>query len=228
MSYILDALQRAETERERGAVPGLHTQQLTTAMTQRAPSRHRALWPWLAGFRILCLGGLSWGGWPSPKVDNRALVVFAAAPVAPAAPATPMTPAAVADAVPVATPKPVPLAVDAVNVPVPPKPQVRPALTAAQPSAVAPRAPELVPQTERAAVVVVPHLNELSDELRRQIPALTITGAVDSDYAAQRMLLVNGQVLRQGGMLTPDLSVEEIRSHGAVLNFRGSKFRITY
>ena len=52
MSYILDALQRAETERERGAVPGLHTQQLTTAMTQRAPSRHRALWPWLAGFLI--------------------------------------------------------------------------------------------------------------------------------------------------------------------------------
>ena len=75
---------------------------------------------------------------------------------------------------------------------------------------------------------VIPLLQELPEELRRQIPTLTITGAVDSDYPAQRMLLVNGQVLKQGSMLTSDLSLEEIRAHSSVLSLHGTKFRIAY
>lgn len=64
--------------------------------------------------------------------------------------------------------------------------------------------------------------------MRRQIPALTITGAVDSDYPAQRMLLLNGQVLKQGSVIAPDLSLEEIGAHSSVLSYRGTLFRIAY
>ena len=37
MSYILDALRRADAERERGKVPGLQSQQHTTLDADEAP-----------------------------------------------------------------------------------------------------------------------------------------------------------------------------------------------
>ncbi|MGH6624981.1 MAG: general secretion pathway protein GspB, partial [Burkholderiaceae bacterium] len=45
MSYILDALKRADSERERGSIPGLHAQ---PAPVVAADARsHRRLKPWL-------------------------------------------------------------------------------------------------------------------------------------------------------------------------------------
>ena len=43
MSYILDALRRADAERERGAVPGLHSQPVAAPETIATPARRR--WP---------------------------------------------------------------------------------------------------------------------------------------------------------------------------------------
>ena len=229
MSYILDALKRADAERERGAVPGLHTQQVTTPVPKAGSGRQRGLWPLFAGFLLLFVAGIGLWVWQGSERDTRAVVVAAAMPPASIA-ATP--PQAVQDVVPVPLPKPAPSAATAVAPKALPKPQARPAITAME-SKVAPPAAS-VPVAHAAAsaapttVVPVPLLSELAEDIRRQIPALTITGAVDSDYPAQRMLLVNGQVLKQGSMLTSDLSLEEIRAHSSVLSFRGTKFRITY
>jgi general secretion pathway protein B len=74
----------------------------------------------------------------------------------------------------------------------------------------------------------VPLLAELPDEMRRQIPALAISGAVYSDNPAQRLLLINGQVLAQGSAVTADVRLEEIREHHAVLNFKGTRFRVAH
>jgi general secretion pathway protein B len=128
-------------------------------------------------------------------------------------------------------PKPVPPSAPAVAAQALSKPQVRPVVAAAESNAVAPTAAISAAHTVAPAAsvaAVVPLLNELPEDIRRQIPTLTVTGAVDSDYPAQRMLLVNGQVLKQGSMLTPDLNLEEIRAHSSVLSFRGTKFRIAY
>ena len=47
MSYILDALRRADAERERGGVPGLHTQPTPTESDDDdAGTRARGLRPW--------------------------------------------------------------------------------------------------------------------------------------------------------------------------------------
>lgn len=61
MSYILDALQRADAERQRGTVPSLHARQVTTPTqpaTSDGPNRL-----WLAAGAVLMLGALLAAGW---------------------------------------------------------------------------------------------------------------------------------------------------------------------
>jgi general secretion pathway protein B len=226
MSYILDALKRADAERERGAVPGLHTQQATTLMPPVDPNPQRRLWPLLAVSLALGCVVVGLWVWQTSGRDTRAAPVEIAA-VRPTAP----PPVASQDVESAPMPKPVPPSAPAVAAQALSKPQVRPVVAAAESNAVAPTAAISAAHTVAPAAsvaAVVPLLNELPEDIRRQIPTLTVTGAVDSDYPAQRMLLVNGQVLKQGSMLTPDLNLEEIRAHSSVLSFRGTKFRIAY
>jgi general secretion pathway protein B len=75
---------------------------------------------------------------------------------------------------------------------------------------------------------MAPLLGELPEDIRRQIPALTITGAVYSDNPAQRLLLVNGQVLTQGSPVAPDVTLVEIHSGHSEFSFRGTRFRIVH
>ena len=71
-------------------------------------------------------------------------------------------------------------------------------------------------------------LAELPEATRRQIPALAISGAVYSENPAQRLLLVNGQVLNQGSEVAPDLKVLEIRSNSSEFVFRGTRFKLAH
>ena len=64
MSYILDALRRADAERERGAVPGLHAQPVPPVSADAAgsggPGRCRGSW---SDYRSGCSD--RWpGSWP--------------------------------------------------------------------------------------------------------------------------------------------------------------------
>ena len=77
-----------------------------------------------------------------------------------------------------------------------------------------------------AAPAEAPLLSGLPEDLRRQIPALVITGVVHADNPAQRLLVVNNQVLTQDGQLGPDLVLETIGSRHSVFRFRGTRFRV--
>lgn len=55
-------------------------------------------------------------------------------------------------------------------------------------------------------------------------PKLTITGGVYSVNRAQRMLIVNGQVFREGGDLGSGVTLQEIRPKSVVLQFRGGLY----
>jgi general secretion pathway protein B len=59
-------------------------------------------------------------------------------------------------------------------------------------------------------------------------PALVVTGGVYSNNAAQRMLIVNGQVFSEGGQPAPGVMLEQIRPNSAVLSFGGSRFSVRY
>jgi general secretion pathway protein B len=59
-------------------------------------------------------------------------------------------------------------------------------------------------------------------------PKLVITGGVYTTNKAQRMLIVNGQVMTEGADLGSGVTLEEIRPKSAVLRFRGGRYAVSY
>ena len=206
MSYILDALQRAQSQREQGTVPGLHTPTLAPA-TPRAPSRTAWVLGALALVAVLAVLGSGW--WPGtspaggPPASVSAPVALAPTPAVPA----PTPPIATTPAAPSRTATPVP----------------------APPPAPAPVSPPAAkPATASQSQAQPPLLAELPDDLRRQLPALNVTGAVQAQDPRHSLLLVNGQVLSPGAELAPGLVLESVDAHSAVLRWNGKRFRVGY
>lgn len=71
-------------------------------------------------------------------------------------------------------------------------------------------------------------VNELPADVQRDLPKLAISGGVYSDNPAQRMLIVNGQVVGEGAEPAPGVVLEQIRSKTAVLKFRGYRYGVPY
>lgn len=278
MSYILDALQRADAERGRGNVPGLHARQLPTALEEAAAARTGLRGPLVwGGLLVLVLAATVAGLWmwrspaspsspvaaapatanqPAPAATPVASPTLpAAVPVVPAVPVAPVVSPA-APTAPTATP-PAALAPSApASVGAPPAPlatvqAAAVARAAPQPAPTAPSAASVTPVTPAVAPVSAtpaprastvpastspigssatpaeaPLLSGLPEDLRRQIPALVITGVVHADNPAQRLLVVNNQVLTQDGQLGPDLVLETIGSRHSVFRFRDTRFRV--
>jgi general secretion pathway protein B len=88
MSYILDALKRADAERGRGQVPGLNAQPLGASPEPSGSRRPRSAGPWLALVAVGVLAAAAAGFWfwraPAPVAAPPAPVIA----VAPPAPVT--------------------------------------------------------------------------------------------------------------------------------------------
>ncbi|MDD5336515.1 MAG: general secretion pathway protein GspB [Rhodoferax sp.] len=225
MSYILDALKRADAERERGAVPGLYARQLTNATAQTAPHTLKRFW--LAGAAIVALGVAATALWlwrtPAVALPQTAVQPAVSEPKPPA----PLT-QALALPPPEAAPAPAPQPM----VPLPaPVAAAAPAVTTiapAKPAVLPTPSPLPVAKASAAAPAAVALLGELPEDLRRQIPPLVITGAVYSESPGQRLLLVNNQVLAQGSLAAPEVNLEEIGAKSSVFSFRGTRFRLAH
>ena len=204
MSYILDALKKADAERERRGVPSLSAQSATIADDDRRGGRGAGL-AIVAVLVVLALG--AWWSFGRDNTASPAPVVATAPAPAPAPNVTTIAPPAPAKVIAVAPPPVI----------VPPAPAVRapaPAVAStARPSAA----------TDR-----LPTLNELSADQRRQLPPLAVSGAVYSPQASGRMLFINGQVLREGDKVADGLVVERIGAKSSVLSLRGSKFELKH
>lgn len=212
MSYILDALRRAETERqrERDHIPGLHTQQMadssldTPATAQQAA--HSGLRWGLAVLGLMAAGGaLAWWLWPAAPAPQATPVALAAP--TPAVPAPAPAPAPVQAAAPAPIPAPAPA--------LPPAPAVA-------------AAPLPAPAPAASTPARIPTLNELPAAQRQQLPPLNVGGAMHSPDPAARMLILNGQVHREGDTVAPGLVIEEIQLRAAVLVLRGQRFSLPY
>ena len=227
MSYILDALRKAEAERERGHVPSIHAQTVFPSATQ--PSTARAprwgLWVAIGTVVLLLAAALAW--WLLAVSASRGV-----SPAATAAPTAPITTAPIATttttnnapapatAAPVEATRPAPAPVAAAPKP---KPAAAPAATATKP-AVAP-APDAATGPLTGKVYA---LAELPDDIRRQLPAVNIGGSMYSPVRANRILIVNGQVLHEGEKITPELVLEQVRVKGAILVFKGYRYSIAF
>ncbi len=105
MSYILDALRRADAERERGAVPGLHAQALPAAGDDGAAGSTQGwpAWAWFAsGMAIVALAGFGWQWWAHDSNEQLVVAAMGTAPVSVAgmAPASAAAPPQAATAMP--------------------------------------------------------------------------------------------------------------------------------
>jgi general secretion pathway protein B len=243
MSYILEALRRAESERgRRRGVPGLNAQPVPAPSPEDGGERKSRPWLWVViGVSSAVLLMLLWRSFAGePLVDEAAL---ARAPVAgnvtpqdaiavPAAAAAATTIAAAAASVPTTAVAPSPPAAPATAAE---KPKTHKAASTRQTAAPAPIGPSTLP----AATATAPRnpappeqrlrtLAELPDDVKRSVPALAFGGSVYSEIPAQRMVIFNGQVVREGESLSDDLLLEQIRPRSAVLRVRGQRFEITF
>jgi general secretion pathway protein B len=69
-------------------------------------------------------------------------------------------------------------------------------------------------------------LVDLPEARRRELPPLVLSGAVQSPDPPARMLIVDGQVLREGDALSPGLTLERIGPRAAVFSLRGLRFEL--
>jgi general secretion pathway protein B len=253
MSYILDALRKAdsERERERGAVPDLHAQPLRSSAVADDDEPARRLPPLVGaviGLSVAVLALLAWlffgrdaavpnpspqavAPQPAPPLSLQMPQVQPMPPAAlqtpPAAPPNqqPAPPAPPSLPPPTARIDPPPAPVQALAQPRVPQPSPAPALQSAAPQPAAPQPP--APQQARADNRVWA-LDELPDDVRRQLPNLAVNGSKYSDAPASRILIVNGLVFHEGDRLTPELTLEQIKVKEAVLRFRGYRYTLKF
>lgn len=237
MSYILDALRRADSERERGAVPSLHSKQMAAGVVEaddgdEGPSGSvQPLWWAVGGLSLALVGMAAWLmlGRSAPEPAPVAPAV-AAAPVLPA-PAVTVQPPPVA--APEAPPQAPPVATQAAPVERKSAPAVPPAAAPAPARVATPPRPTAKPAEALAAAprdedTPVPSISELPDDLRRQLPTLSVSGASYSKNPASRMLILNGQVFKEGDKVANDLVLEQIRLKSAVLSFKGQRYSVSF
>jgi general secretion pathway protein B len=223
MSYILDALRRADSERERGRVPGLHAQPSGSAADDDDLPDGRGGMRWGFVASLLGLALIVVFAWMAFGRDKPIEVIVSAPP-----PPQPMP----------APPPPAPVAMAPAPAPVPvPEPVAAPAPAATRMSAAAEK-PQRKPvpakrEPARAATPAVDEtpavpLSELPADVRRELPALAISGATYSASRASRMLIVNGQLYHEGDIIAPNVHLEQIRLKSAVLRYKNYRYSVGY
>ena len=229
MSYILDALRRADAERERGSVPGLHTQPAPVPHADDGRAGRAPAWVWpAAGVALVVIAALAWLALGRDTVSPERVAQVSIAPqIVPPQPQPAAVPALIAApaAVPSASAAPTPRAATAV-------PLRKPAAVVAAAPAKPPRAVSATASaTATATATAEPRLYkpaELPDDLRKEVLALVVGGAMYSQTPANRMLIINGQLFHEGDALAPGLTLEQIRLKSAVLKLKGYRVGIDY
>lgn len=218
MSFILDALKKSESERQRQAGPALLEMRIVR------PARQLPIWALVVGvLLIVSVGALAWRVLkpaPAPAGAPAMVSTTPSAAVSPAA--TVQSPPATAANV--QGPQVVaPLAVGATAA-------TTPALSPPQPGAAA--ADSNPADTEPA---VVPPAGSLHDnggasslrsyaELGGSLPELRLDLHVYSPNPAERYAFINMHKVREGDLTPEGVQVKEITREGVVLDYRGTEF----
>jgi len=206
MSYILEALKKAQAERQIGNAPTIHAPQAVTPAPAAAASRKPLFIGLGAGALVVVAGALVlWR--PAPAPAPQAVVQRA-----PAAPA-PAPETLVVSAPPAPVPAPV-----RERAPAPPVAAPAPSRPAPAPAPVAKAAPE----------DSLPFLQQLPDAQQRDIPRVTFGGYMYSANAADRLLIVDKALRHEGEEVAPGLVLEKLLPKAAVMNFRGIRYRVAY
>ena len=203
MSYILEALKKAEAERN-GAIHRAAPLLPPLVATRANPPAWRRPLPW-AALAALAVTMAS-AAWFSMSSDE---------PIRPVSPPAPeqTKPAPIAEMTPPVVPE---------------RPREKPA---PKKSAEKKRAPPRE-ETKTAAAPVpetsVGTLQDLPAQIQREVPALTVGGYIYSGNKADRSVLINNRLLREGDEAAPGLVLEKMTPSGMVLNYKGYRYRRGY
>lgn len=219
MSYILEALKKAQAERAHGAVPGVDAQPVPT-IAVRTPG---PVWIWIVVFLVLLAASaaLYWKG-PWDRADRAVPAIVAQAPAAivlpSPAPKAGAQPDAVSKPASTSAPAPAPAPVQAAE----PTP-ARALRKLGERAPGEPAAPVPVPAPERIAL-----LQELPAQIQREIPTLAINGYIYASNPADRSVLINNRLRREGDALGEGFVLEKLLPREMVLNYRGYRYRVSY
>jgi general secretion pathway protein B len=207
MSFILDALKKSESERQRQQGPGL--------MDSGVSGRRRRLPAWAI---IICvLLGIN-------VVILAVMLLRQQTPAAP--PPAPAPVPAKAAATPAANPthfSPLDTApVYATEIPVDQPESATPSPAQSAPAS-RPRA-EPVPDTSAQDDEVLPDISQVTLAGGQTLPDLHLDVHVYATRAADRFVYINMRKYREGAALPEGLTVEHIRRDGVVLNYQGVRF----
>jgi len=232
MSYILDALRKSQQARQPGTAPR------TGAVHNVSQTLPVSGW-WLALGVVLLLGILAavllfWRGTVANLPDPPAVPVtgepVATAPVSAPAPVALEKPVAVPES-PARKTAPVTDLAEQARLPAPPPPPPKKiAVTRAEIKPAVNRRPETIKTATAPAVPLVMDdtpLQQMPQDFQRALPALAVTIHVYSHDASQRILFINNREYRKGSQIDGGIRVEDIVPDGAVLSFRGERFKLS-
>ena len=205
MSYILEALKKAQAERQLGSSPTIHAPTLQTAAASTSAGR-------FSKSMLLAVVGMA-------AVIGVLLVLVMRPASVPA-----VAPAPVAAPTPVSAPvTPTPLPAPVADLP----PSVANLARAS--------APEAQPQTQQApakpaAAPEEPVVNQrdLPEPIQRSIPQVAVGGYIYSKNPADRLLLVDKVLRHEGEEVAPGLVLEKLQPREAVFSFKGYRYRVPY
>jgi general secretion pathway protein B len=242
MSYILEALKKAQAERQLGSAPTLLAVPVGASPAKGAAARRlTASIALLAVALAALLGVLAWR-FQLPDVKPPAPVAVVSPPVQMSTTppvqvsttppvqvsTTPPVPSAATSAATPAPPAAVPpLAVVPPSVPVPTpaaqKPVVAKPVPAPEPAPASAPAQAAAPEEER-----LPSLRELPEPIQRSVPPLVFGGYMYSKNPADRLLLIDKALRHEGEEVAPGLVLEKLLPKAAVMNYKGYRYRVPY
>lgn len=228
MSYILDALRRADRERRQGQLADAAAPAFSTASA--APMGEVRSGRWLVGAGALVVALIVaavlwwWPGAAGPPAARPAPALAQPAPATAAAPSS----AAEATLPPPSAPTPPPAAALPRTSGAP-----MPFLPASAATAVPQRLPALpmatpAPAAHPAPVAAVVAAQDLPPEVRQQLPTLKLSGSIYSPNRSNRLLIVDGQVAHEGDSVAPGVVLEQIQPRSAIFRFRQYRYEVQY
>lgn len=216
MSYILEALKRADRERQRGIAPDIHAQPEGLPNADHRERRRRL--PWAGVLLGGALGLALTAGWQYWVRSSPVQTVASPATIERPTPSRPPSVAASAAAVAQAPPVPKSAAPAAPAAPI----RMVPPVVAAAPFLAA---PAVRPASQPPELLT---LQTLPESAKRLISTMKLGGAIHSARAADRLLIVDGQVLREGDQVAAEVVLEQIQPRSAIFRVQQHRVEVPY
>jgi len=251
MSYILEALKKAERQRRLGQAPDIYAPSIADAEPVGGRMKiNRRRWVFAAGLLLAASGMIWFGLWNTAPHQSSAPTANQAASQAeqntqaPQASDTPDSALPASRAPGLSEPsvrKPDQQGHATLKAPAPrekeaqreahaaPKTVAKPkkskldnAAHAGRRADGAPRASATVEETQ------LPTQHELPENIRQRVPAMVVNGYIYASNPAERSIVINNRLVHEGEQLMPGLVLEKMKPKEAIMNYEGFRYRLLY